>query len=149
MRVLFVRSGTQLLGKLPLVPGAEPYLQAPLRNDDQRLEAEGFLLGIQESLVDLVARREVLSMRIRQRIEGGQLDEAEQLLGELRRLDTQEDFSRRVEQRKKSLSNVSAEVQQRIDQLFADTRSLLGQYLDPKRVQQLQNQLDQARQQAE
>jgi hypothetical protein len=148
VRILFVRSGTQLLGKLPLVPGAEPRLRAPLRNDDRRLEAEGFLLGIQESLVDLVARREVLSSRILRGIEDGKFDEADALLEELRRLDTQEDFSRRVQQRKRSLSNVSVDVQQRIDQLFADTRSLLGQYLDPRRVRELQNQLDQARQQA-
>ena len=149
VRVLFVRSGTQLLAKLPLVPGAHERLQAPLRNDDLRLEAEGFLLGIQESLVDLVARREVLSTRIRQRIENGQLEEAEQMLNELRRLDTQEDFSRRVQQRKQSLSSVSPEVQQKIDELFPETRTLLGQYLDPKRVQQLQSQLDAARRQAE
>jgi hypothetical protein len=147
VRVLFVRSGTQLLAKLPLVPGAQPRLQAPLRNDDLRLEAEGFLLGIQESLVDLVARREVLSSRIRQRIESGKFEEAEQLLNELRRLDTQDDFARRVQQRKQSLSSVSPEVQQKIDELFAETRALLGQYLDPKRVQQLQTQLDAARRQ--
>lgn len=145
VRVLFVRSGTQLLGKLPLVPGAQPVLRAPLRNDDQRLEAEGFLLGIQESLVDLVARREVISSRIRKRIEDGALDEAEQLLNELRQLDTQEEFERRVQQRKQSLTNVSADVQQKIDQLFAETHTLLARYLDPKRVQELQTLLDGSR----
>jgi len=57
MQTLMVRNGQQLLGKLPLVPGVSPRLTAGLRNDDQRLEAEGFLAGVQESVVDLVARR--------------------------------------------------------------------------------------------
>ncbi len=148
VRLLFVRSGSQLLAKLPIVPGAQAQSRALLRNDDQRLEAEGFLLGIQEGLVDLVARREVLTVRIQQRIAGEDWERAEQLLQELRRLDTQEDFARRVQQRKQSLTNVSPEVQRQIDELFADTRSLLGKYLDPNRVQQLQTQLEEARRQA-
>ena len=94
-----------------------------------------------------MARREVLTARIRQRIEGEDWEGAEQLLQELRRLDTQEDFARRVQQRKQSLTSVSPEVQRKIDELFADTRSLLGQFLDPNRVQQLQAQLNEARRQ--
>lgn len=145
VRVLFVKSGNQLLGKLPVVPGQQQELTAPLRNDDRRLEAEGFLLGIKESLIDLVARREVLSNRIRVRIEDGKLDEAEQLLEQLKGLDTQEDFARRIQQRKQSLTAVDSQVQQHIDKLFADTRTLLGQFLDPERAQQLQTMLDEAR----
>ena len=71
IQLLFVRNGQQLLGKLPLVPGDQPLLVAPLRDDELRLEAEGFLLGVQENLVDLVARREVLAVRIRREIEAG------------------------------------------------------------------------------
>ncbi len=145
IRILFVKSGNQFLAKLPIVPGHLESVAAPLRNDDGRLEAEGFLLGIQESLVDLVARREVLTMRIRQRIESGKLDEAEEMLNELQRLDTQEDFRRRVEQRKRTLTIVDAQVQQKIDRLFAETRTLLGQFLDPNRVRQLRSELDAAR----
>jgi hypothetical protein len=145
IRILFVKSGNQFLGKLPIVPGHLQFVVAPLRNDDGRLEAEGFLLGIQESLVDLVARREVLTVRIRQRIESGKLDEAEEMLKQLQGLDTQEDFRRRVEQRKRSLTVVDANVQQKIDKLFADTRTLLGKFLDPNRVRQLQSELDEAR----
>jgi hypothetical protein len=137
LEILFVRSGQQLIGKLPMLPGDRPLLVAPLRNDEPRLEAEGFLVGVQDSLVDLVARREVLASRIRKLIDAGDLDQAAALLKELRGLDTQDDFARRVQQRKQSLSSGDALVQQKIDQLFAQTRNLLGRYLNREQVEQL------------
>ncbi len=145
VQVLFVRNGQQVLGKLPIVPGAQALLVAPLRNDDLRLEAEGFLLGVQDSLVDLVAQREVLAARIRREIESGELDKADELLRQLRRLDTQEDFARRVQQRKQTLSSGDAQVQQKIDELFAQTRSLLGKYLNQEQVDALSRAIEAAR----
>jgi hypothetical protein len=137
VQVLFVRNGQQLLGKLPVVPGSEQELVAPLRNDDLRLEAEGFLIGVQDSLVDLVARREVMAARIRRHLEAGELQQADTLLRELRRLDTQDAFARRVQQRKQSLSSGDSQVQQKIDQLFAQTSGLLGRYLSQEQVDEL------------
>jgi hypothetical protein len=145
LQTLMVRNGQQLLGKLPLVPGTTARLTAGLRNDDQRLEAEGFLAGVQESVVDLVARREVLAARVRKQIEEGELEEAAGLLEELRRLDTQDVFLRRVQQRRQSLQAVDGRLQQQIDQLFADTRSLLGQFLGGNQVEQLSQALEAAR----
>jgi hypothetical protein len=149
VQLLFIRNGQQLLAKLPVVPGDQPQWVAPLRNDDLRLEAEGFLLGVQDSLVDLVARREVLAARIRRAIEAGELDQADELLRQLRRLDTQQDFARRVEQRKQMLTSVDAQVQQKIDELFAQTRSLLGKYLNQAQVDELNRSLQAARQAAQ
>lgn len=142
---LYVKSGQQLLGKLPLVPGATQTAVAALRNDDRRLEAEGFLLGVQDSLLDLVARREVIATRIREHIETGELEDAQKLLAELQRLETEDEFVRRIQQRKQSLSTVDAQVQRKIDQLFADTGALLNRFLDPGQVQQLSQRLQEAR----
>jgi hypothetical protein len=146
IQLLFVRNGQQLLGKLPLVPGDQPLLVAPLRDDELRLEAEGFLLGVQENLVDLVARREVLAVRIRREIEAGNLEQAEALLTELRQLDTSDDFARRVQRRKQTLTSGEMHVQQTIDELFAQTRSLLGKYLSQDQVDELARALSAARQ---
>lgn len=137
IQTLYVRSGQQLLGKLPIVAGYQPELVAPLRNDEVRLEAEGFLIGVQDGLVDLVARREVLASRIRRAIEDDKIDLAETLLKELRGLDTREDFAARVQQRKRSLSTGDESVQQKIDDLFSQTRDLLDKYLDPRQVETL------------
>ena len=145
IQILYVRSGRQLLGKLPIVPGDRAELVAPLRNDDVRLETEGFLLGIQESLVDLVARREALAGRIRRHIANNQLDEAEDLLNLLRRLDTQADFVQRVQQRQGGLTSGDPQLKTRIDQLFAQTNALFQQYLSREQVDELTRLLNAAR----
>ena len=46
-----------MLARLPLVPGLEPRMTAELRGDDRRLDAEGFLVGIEQELFDLAGRR--------------------------------------------------------------------------------------------
>ena len=145
VRLLFIKSGTRVLAKLPVVPGLQKVVEVGLRNDEARLEAEGFLLGVQESLVDLVARREILAARINSRIENKKLDEAESLLNELRRLPTSENFENRVQQRKQLLSVSDAYAQDQIDRLFADTRDLFRQFLSPQKVRDLQDKLQQAR----
>lgn len=145
VRVLFVRNGQQLLGKLPVVPGVDAELVAPLRNDDLRLEAEGFLIGVQDSLVDLIARREVLAVRIRRHLQDGELEKADALIKQLRRLETREDFSRRVERRKLALKSNDANVQRKVDELFQQTASLLTRYLDREQVDTLARTLAAAR----
>ena len=145
VRILFIKSGNRVLAKLPVVPGLQGRIDVALRNDDARLEAEGFLLGVQESLVDLVARREILSIRIRGMIEKGRYDDAEPLLSELRRLPNREDFENLVTNRKQLLSTGDDQVQVKIDKLFNDTRELFTKFLDPHRVQELQEQLRTAR----
>jgi hypothetical protein len=145
VRVLFIKSGTRLLAKLPVVPGLASQVDVPLPNDQSRLEAEGFLIGIQESLVDLVARREILVSRIRANIEKKQFELAQQLIDELRRLPSREDFETSVQQKRQLLSASDAQVQQRIDQLFSETRDLFTKYFDPRQVQQLRGELESAR----
>ena len=142
VRVLYVKNGNRLLGKLPVIPGQMLELTAPLRNDDGRLEAEGVVLGLKENLIDLVARREVLSSRIRARIEDGKLAEAEQLLGELGRLETKDEFNSRIDRR---IRNSKDDVRQMINAFKVESRALLDRYLDPSRVRELQSMLDQAR----
>lgn len=145
VRILFIKSGSRVLAKLPVVPGLQARIDVALRDDDARLEAEGFLLGVQESLVDLVARREILTIRIKKMIEKGRYDDAEPLITELRRLPTREDFENLVQQRKQLLSTGDARVQDRIDKLFTETRELFTTFLDPRRVQQLQDALREGR----
>ena len=79
MRVLLIKDGSALLGKLPVVPGLERQLLAPVPNDDQRLAAEGFINGLQEELLDLVAHEKILAVMIQTRIEKKRFDEATDL----------------------------------------------------------------------
>ncbi|NLY03174.1 MAG: hypothetical protein GXY83_44565 [Rhodopirellula sp.] len=143
--VLLVKSGGALLARLPIVPGVEREIVAPVPDDDQRLEAEGFVNGLQEELVDLVTRREVLVARIRGRMAEGKFSEAETLLSELRQMKNREEFGRDLDREHKKIYSEDPAVQRRIDKLFTDTQKLLQQHLDPAELEQLIRDLAEAR----
>ncbi len=49
-----------------------------------RLQAEAYIRGVQNSIIDLVAIRELFKARIRLRLERGEMKKAEELLTALR-----------------------------------------------------------------
>lgn len=148
--VLLVRNGGEPLAQLPMVPGMEPELIARIANDDQRLEAEGFITGLQEEMVDLVTRREVLLIRTRARIEEAKFDEAKfdearDLIDELRGLPTAAEFALMLKEQRKKVRSADAKVQAKIDALFVDTQKLLRQHLDPDAIEAVWQELRKAR----
>ncbi len=144
LSILTVASGSRPLARLPIVPGLEPQLTASVANDDQRLEAEGFVTGLREKLVDLVARREVLIAMTEQQLDDGQLDEAKGSIAQLRELLTGEQFARLLGAQQKKIFSKDPTVQRRIDALFADTRKQLDEYLDPAPIDRLSGRLRKA-----
>lgn len=145
LRVLLVRNGSEFLARLPLVPGIEAEVVADVRNDDQRLEAEGFIRGLQEELIDLVTRREVLMAQYQARFEEKKYDEAEKLIRQLRALETRDDFALHLAQQQKKVFSADKLSQAKIDQMFSKTRKLVTTYLDPAILDQLDRQLREAR----
>jgi hypothetical protein len=145
LRVLVVKNGAEFLARLPVVPGMQPELVAEIRNDDERLQAEGFIRGLQEELIDLVTRREVLVAQIRQRIEDKKFDEARDLIDELRNLEDRDDFGLYLQNEQEKVFSADALAQAKIDQMFRKTRELVNVYLDPIVIEQLERQLHDAR----
>ncbi len=141
LRVLLVKSGNDLLARLPVVPGLEPQLTAELANHNRRLEAEGFLFGLQEELVDLVARRTILMARIDMRIEAGQFDQAADLMDKLNRLDRALQFTMRINQQQDRLTSPDKAIQKKIDTLLADTRQLIEKHLGSDEIEALERKL--------
>ena len=119
---------------LPLVPGLAPRAVAQVADDDVRLQAEGFIAGFQENLIDTVARGEILRSQIGRRIKDKNWDEAGELLEDFRVLPTRRDYvNQLLTQRQRFPSNVPA-VQSKIDKQFSDTRKILQAYLAPERA---------------
>jgi hypothetical protein len=146
MRVLLVKNGVALLAKLPIVPGLERQLTAHLPNDDQRLQAEGFISGLQEELFDLVARQKILAMRVHSRIEAKDLEAAAQLVEDVRRLPTAQQFITRVIREQEKLATTDPSIQKKINTLFGDTRKLIDQHLvEPRLLEELDRELRDAR----
>ena len=145
-RLLVIKHGGILLARLPVVPGLEPTLDAQVADDDQRLEAEGYVSGLQDELIDLVTRRQLLLVRARKKLSENDLDEANALTQQLLQLKTREQFGRELAQAKEKTVTRDKAVQQQIDAMFTQVHKLLAQYLDPKPVDDLVDQLARARQ---
>ncbi len=145
LRILFVKNGNQLLARLPLVPGLTPTAVAAMADDNVRLEAEGLLTGLREELIDLVARREMLVGQIYHRLDADDFAGADQKFETLRRLPTREQFLAEVDQLVVTKRSTDPQVQRKLDGLFNETRTLITKYLDPRRVFDVQNQLNQNR----
>jgi hypothetical protein len=125
MQVLYIKSGQQLLARLPVVAGQQQTLTAKIVDDDNRLATEGYIAALANRALDLVARREILAARIRGRLKEGKVAEAQELLDEFRKLQTRADLARDLDQFRRRVATPDSLTQQRIDKLFADAQKLL------------------------
>jgi hypothetical protein len=144
IKTLFIRNGGELLARMPIVPGAAPQIVVPLPDDDARLAAETRLAALREDLVDVVARRNILMARVRQKIAGGEFQAARPLMNALDQLPGRPQFAQRVD--RVALQNRAGDpqVQRKIDQLVAGTQAAIGQYLDMRPIRELQEEFRQA-----
>lgn len=141
IQMLYVKSGGFLLARVPVVPGAEARLGVPLPDDDLRLQAEARLTALREDLVDVVARRNILMARIRQKMEENDYPAAKELLGELDQLPGRAYFNRELTMEARLHRGDDPMVQKRIDELFTATQRVLGEFLDGRPVSELHDQL--------
>ncbi len=144
---LLLRSDGRLLAKVPVVPGALPTMEVPIADDTARLRAQARLSEVREQLIDLVARRNILMARVRDRLGKGKLSEAQQLMEQLDALPGRSQFNQVISSAEKDKGSRSddAKVQARIEKMFADTRSLLGRFLDTRPISELQTEVNEAR----
>jgi hypothetical protein len=145
LRLLVIKSGGEFLARLPLVPGLEPKALAGVADDDDRLAVEGHITGLQERIVDLVARRAMLVARIRARLDEGKLEEAQELLSELRQLPNRQQFNVVLEEQSRKFYSSDPIVRRKVDKLFSDTREVMVRNLDPGLIDQVSSEVDQAR----
>ncbi|RCS55933.1 hypothetical protein DTL42_00650 [Bremerella cremea] len=147
VRLLYVRSGGNLLARLPMVPGFEPQSTARITNDSPRLLAEGFLEGWRDQLVDTMARRQILAQRVQRKIDSGDLDGAQKWLDELRTGRTVNElaFELRTFKGQFLKGNLDPTIKRRIDDLFEKGQRLVAQDKSVLIESDLSSQLEKAR----
>ena len=126
---------------MPVVAGLEPLVAIEVTDDDPRLFAEGYVKGLQNRVMDLVARRELYTARFRRHIQQKEFDQAKTLLETFRGLEDRSDLARQLDQQAQRVKSSDRRVQAKIDQLFTDTRQLLLKFLDPRTSNQLASEL--------
>lgn len=146
LRVMYVKNGGILLARLPIVAGVDQRVVAEVPDDNARLQAEGFVKGLNGEITDLVVQRQLIGVRLRKKISEGKLEEAQKLLDEFRSLKTLNDLQRMLDQqltRQKPTTN--AGVKQKIDKLYADEREMIAKYVGAEMLNQLTQELASAR----
>jgi hypothetical protein len=145
LRLLLIKNGADLLAHMPIVPGLDPQLTAEIANTDFRLQAEGYITGFQEEVVDLFLHREMLIKGIKAKIEEGDPETAQTLFEELGRLPAGKVYLNKLAEEKKKLVTKDQVVQNKIDKLFDDTKKVVEKCLDEKRLQELEQELRDAK----
>lgn len=128
LKLLYVKCGNQLLARLPIVPGETRNAVVPIGDDELRLQAEGFILGMQAATMDAYARRLEMTARFKRRLEAGEFDKAQAMIEETRRLPNRAQLMQALDQRESTFTTTNPRVQKRIDYLFGEGRKLLNSY---------------------
>ena len=144
VRILYIKGGGMLLARLPMVPGLDRTATAEVADDDVRLALEGYLSAVSDNVIDVVARREILMARARSRMTSGKLDEAEKFFDELRRLPTREQIALAILEEKNRNASSDPAVQAKLNKLADETQKMLRRFLDPKPIDALRTELNQA-----
>jgi hypothetical protein len=145
LRLLIVMNGGEPLARLPVVPGVETTARALIPNDEPRLRVEGFITGLQERMVDVVCRRELLMALIKIRLKDGKISEAEALLKRLKALPDMGTFRLELTDFERLVSTNDQAMRRKIDLLLNDTRKVLEQHLSAGPIQELAGQVDTAK----
>jgi hypothetical protein len=145
LRLLYVKNGGAVLARLPVVPGFTPFEKADLAGDDMRLEAEAYIRGVENAIVDLVAIRKLLAARVRLRLYKGQMEKAEELVNLLREQPSNEklanDMGKKQTKYLKAIGTRNANQRRKVDDMFKITRELLGKLINPRDLRILEEDL--------
>lgn len=145
LRLVYIRNGSQLLARLPMVPGVDPRLVVELNSDDKRLQVEGYLKGMQNNIMDLIIQQKTYTARIHKKMSENKFDEAKKLLDEYISLPTREELNRQVELERTRIKSSHARTQEKIDKLFNDSSKVLTEHIDANLGLSLAKELEEAR----
>ena len=141
IQMVFIKSGSQVVAKAPIPAGAIDLVEIPLLDERARLEAEAKLSLLREELIDLVARRSILTARIEGMIENKKRKEALALLEKLDGMPGRAQFSQKLNRVQQQSKSDNPTVQARIDKQFRETAAVLGAFLGTDKVRELRAKL--------
>ncbi|MBI1311790.1 hypothetical protein GC176_10905 [bacterium] len=139
---VFIRSGTALLAKFPIVVGTEANMIVECPDDTIRLDVEGQIALLQSSLVDTIAKREMVKAMIRNRMKKDEWDKVDESVGELKSLPGYEDFKKEVGEIqysaiKRAQARKDRISESRIKKLGDEVLKIASIHLDEKKINDL------------
>jgi len=149
--LLLVRSGQNLLARVPFVPGVRPEEVLELPDDTLRLEVEGEVAQLQSELVDTVARRAVLSALARSRAKARDWESVENYLKEVATVPKSAAFMTnlnaiRINGLEASRAQKDKATELRVKRLCDETASLIKDYLEDDKLAELRDEIAELKQ---
>jgi hypothetical protein len=124
-----------------MVPGLKEIETAELPDDARRLRAEAFVRGFQGEVLDLIGLRNLLAAQIKLYLKKDDIEQAQNVLEELRRLRNYNEMAKSLELiQRKMLDETEGPIPLRaknsIDRMFQTTRDMLQKYMQDDLVDQ-------------
>jgi hypothetical protein len=143
VRMLTIRRGDAVLARLPVAVGHSPEITVPLSADEGSLAIEAQVAVLEDALVDLVARRQVLAARIRAAAKRGDMAGGQALLTQLRTLPA-DALAGSIDQAQQSLGSASAAAQERLRAKLDSLKQLLDKFRSESPADMLETELKSA-----
>ncbi len=138
---IYVRSGKQVLARVPYITGSGIDIELQLPDDSIRLAVEGQIILLRTDLIDTVARRASILHRIRKFSQAGDFKPVDQAKSEIKDLTLMSEFRRRLSNiRNEALARLRANpdrmAERRINKLCDETTGLFERYLDESTLEE-------------
>ncbi len=127
--IVYVKRGSRVLRRLPIMPGLYESVSTTLPNDETRLFSEGVIQGLQNEILGLVIQREVFETEIDAAIKAKDATTAKAKLTELQELESPTDFKNRMSEDKSMLLTQTSDARELgyINKRFDTLRKLLSE----------------------
>jgi hypothetical protein len=132
VRLIEVRHGGEVLARVPIAVGLGSAVTLPLQFDPKRLALESAISQLADDLVDLTARREVLSARIRAAEQGGKADDASALRQQLREIGGADPLLSRLDKLQQQVQAASPATQKHMQERLTSLRKGIDQLKAPQ-----------------
>jgi len=144
---VYIRSGSALLARFPIVPGSDRQLLAECPDDTVRLDVEGQIVLMQSRLIDTIARREMTKAMILTRSRKEEWDKVKESLRDLDQLPTLESFEKMVEAIqypaiKKAEARRDRGTEQRIRKLGQEVLKVARIHLDSEKLKDFRDETE-------
>jgi hypothetical protein len=128
LRMLTIRRGEATLARLPIVPGLEPRITLNLTASDAGLAVEAALAAAEDALIDLIAKREVLAVRIRAAAKRGDMTGGQALVSQLRAPAPADALAAQLDQVQQTIAAQEADTQPRLKAKLDSLRQTLDKF---------------------
>ena len=145
--MLYLRSGDDLLARLPIVPGVEPKVTVLVEDNGRRLETGDLVSRASDELIDLVAQQALLKTRLQREMVAGRLDAAVATLSTLKTLKTSEAFLKSLDDRRAARPNLAGDPAGAawLDKRLAEIKPLAANLLNSQDLARLDSLLERKR----